>query len=689
MKITKNAIEFHVDTVDDLANLPGEDKQVCIVSDEDRGGVFVYNSSKSSENDGGIVFNGWVRKYEGPVNVKWFGAKGDGVTDNSNIITNLMNMVSSSTSSTVIKFPEGVFVVDDIRIPTGVILKGVAPMNGWTRLSGDYTKGSVLKLKDGSNNNVLFIENSTQNCGIINLIIDGNKSNQTDYKSNCLYIQATDFRAFGVVIKGNKFVNAKGWGVYANSPGPIEFEDNFVMSGAFFSGTSDYKIRGNTFDGTDGLHPALLMHRARHGSLNDNIIYGWGEDGTTDKTLQTIDVTIDSNTNVLTATTGIGWLYEGAPIVISSTGTMPSVNGASDYRVYFVSQISGDTFKLESNIPLTSGSTTVDFATSGTGTITIGHGGSNTFEETVRFDICNTMRCNNNRIAGSKGSHLVMNLTNDVKVSNNIFYSSNHRGLSSIAALEMIDCQKNGFSTNNFGVIIGETAKYDYIIHLEDSGYLTTLSTPTSSRYNKFDMSNNYLSSLTGILIKDDTVQSYKDRNIFDGIDGIADAGTQRISSPNFFREPFKNVIAAEYATQAIPNDSTTLLPLIPIIELGGTVNTNDIQIETTADGLYNVSGQITIEGYANTISVANLTFSGFSTSIKPIRRISATVSGAENNTRMTIPFNFYFHSTVDGISNLQSSIYIYNAGDGTYIKVSPEYSFINIVKISETTREN
>jgi hypothetical protein len=72
MKITKNAIEFHVDTVDDLANLSGEDKQVCIVSDEDRGGVFVYNSSKSSENDGGIVFNGWVRKYEGPVNVKWF-----------------------------------------------------------------------------------------------------------------------------------------------------------------------------------------------------------------------------------------------------------------------------------------------------------------------------------------------------------------------------------------------------------------------------------------------------------------------------------------------------------------------------------------------------------------------------------------------------------------------------------------
>jgi hypothetical protein len=83
MKITKNAIEFHVDTVDDLANLSGEDKQVCIVSDEDRGGVFIYNSSKSNDNDGGIVFNGWVRKYEGPVNVKWFGASETETAENN------------------------------------------------------------------------------------------------------------------------------------------------------------------------------------------------------------------------------------------------------------------------------------------------------------------------------------------------------------------------------------------------------------------------------------------------------------------------------------------------------------------------------------------------------------------------------------------------------------------------------
>jgi hypothetical protein len=41
------------------------------------GGVFIYDSSKADLNDGGTVFNGWVRQYSGDVDISWFGAVQD------------------------------------------------------------------------------------------------------------------------------------------------------------------------------------------------------------------------------------------------------------------------------------------------------------------------------------------------------------------------------------------------------------------------------------------------------------------------------------------------------------------------------------------------------------------------------------------------------------------------------------
>jgi len=72
MKIKHNSINYSVNTVDDLTSLIGEDGDTVVVSDIDRGGTFIYDSTKTAENNGGTVFNGWVRQYGGAVNVKWF-----------------------------------------------------------------------------------------------------------------------------------------------------------------------------------------------------------------------------------------------------------------------------------------------------------------------------------------------------------------------------------------------------------------------------------------------------------------------------------------------------------------------------------------------------------------------------------------------------------------------------------------
>ncbi len=76
-----------VDTIADMEALvtgtdtSAYDGNVCFVKDLDRGGSFIYDSTKVSEDNQGTNFNGWVRQYDGAVNVRWFGANKDR-TDN-------------------------------------------------------------------------------------------------------------------------------------------------------------------------------------------------------------------------------------------------------------------------------------------------------------------------------------------------------------------------------------------------------------------------------------------------------------------------------------------------------------------------------------------------------------------------------------------------------------------------------
>jgi len=60
-----------------LLNTNKEINTTAIVKDNNRGGVFNYDGAQSGVNNGGTIFNGWVRQYDGAVNVKWFGAVGD------------------------------------------------------------------------------------------------------------------------------------------------------------------------------------------------------------------------------------------------------------------------------------------------------------------------------------------------------------------------------------------------------------------------------------------------------------------------------------------------------------------------------------------------------------------------------------------------------------------------------------
>lgn len=105
---------YTIATVDDFGTVPVGYTTV-IVKDTDRGGVF--NRIASTTANGGTIFDGttgysWERQYSGAVNVKWFGAKGDGVTDD----TVAINYVFANFDSILI--PYATYNVTSVKVNT-------------------------------------------------------------------------------------------------------------------------------------------------------------------------------------------------------------------------------------------------------------------------------------------------------------------------------------------------------------------------------------------------------------------------------------------------------------------------------------------------------------------------------------------------------------------------------------------
>lgn len=92
-------------TLDDLQDANGG--YVKLITDTDRGGVFVYDETLKTTDNGGTIIRGWVRQGVEHINVKWFGAKGDGRTDDTGAINEAVNAGVS------VMFPKGTYLVSN------------------------------------------------------------------------------------------------------------------------------------------------------------------------------------------------------------------------------------------------------------------------------------------------------------------------------------------------------------------------------------------------------------------------------------------------------------------------------------------------------------------------------------------------------------------------------------------------
>ena len=94
-----------------LLNTNKEINTTAIVKDSNRGGVFIYDGAQSGVNNGGTIFNGWVRQYDGAVNVKWFGAVGDGVTNGTSAFN--AAIMACRVRNKFLFIPVGRFLIED------------------------------------------------------------------------------------------------------------------------------------------------------------------------------------------------------------------------------------------------------------------------------------------------------------------------------------------------------------------------------------------------------------------------------------------------------------------------------------------------------------------------------------------------------------------------------------------------
>jgi len=332
MKFKHNSINYSVNTVDDLSTISGmEENDVVVVTDEDRGGTFIYRSAEDSTNNGGTIFNGWCRQYDGAVNVKWFGADIDGVVNALNLAFLYYDRISLDYNS----YP----VAERININGKTLLDGelvYTDNNAKIVMSGDnptlenltikgigtktdtYVKslGGIINLHLSTNaklKNIIFEDGQNTTATAIlcttkasNTEIDNIKAPYTAWGvlfndqspiSSSRVVDGIDYSeqaigdgfkaincVFGVADKFNLYPNSKGDCIEINCPtygfSNVEINDNKILStvsdtniglGIACANVINFSASRNYFNGVQSAAGALHAESCEQVNFSNNV----------------------------------------------------------------------------------------------------------------------------------------------------------------------------------------------------------------------------------------------------------------------------------------------------------------------------------------------------------------------------------------------------------------------------------
>jgi len=264
---------IHIPGINDLTNVNTTLYKTVIVDDIDRGGIFVYDASRIADNDGGTVFNGWVRQYSRAVNVKWFGAVGDGSIDDTVAIQKALD------------------ITGDIYVSEGVYNVTGLDVHGDTTISGN----GKLMLIDNTNKSILSIVEGSSNVYIKDITLDANMENQevttepVRYTSSTIAINSSDTnKTKNIKIDNCKILNSITNGIL------------------FFNGCEDVSVTNNIIDKTNwfsGMQLSATNGTSKNFVVSGNIITNVQAAGIV---CNYIDGCVVSNNTIMNGDMGVG-----------------------------------------------------------------------------------------------------------------------------------------------------------------------------------------------------------------------------------------------------------------------------------------------------------------------------------------------------------------------------------------------
>lgn len=227
-----------IKSIDDLTkDFKGYD--YTIVTQANRGGIFIYDERLKDTNDGGTIINGWVRQYNGAADVKWFGAIGDGVTDD----TAAIQKAASSCPSVLIT--QGTYKVSQtINLPSNVCIEGVG--------GSIVGVGDITFIKLGGSNTIsnLQITGDYSKTSQVGVLIEGDEANLDSDNSHLDNVTFKGIGGCGVkverIISGkNSIVNCKFLGCKVGVKCGILGAGLSVLNSYFFGSTIGAEIQGD------------------------------------------------------------------------------------------------------------------------------------------------------------------------------------------------------------------------------------------------------------------------------------------------------------------------------------------------------------------------------------------------------------------------------------------------------------
>lgn len=197
----------------------------------------------------------WVRRFSGAVNVKWFGAKGDGATDDTAAVEGARDTLAAE-----VFFPAGTYVVSQVFHNVD--------HQSWR---GEGKGKTTITKANGDALHVIWIDGGTDGASLRDLTVDGNRANN-DSSGASVVPDVYAIEAINLTFDNVEFKNADYYNLYLDgchqADGKYQHRitdcsfSNFRFGGIglSYSNASTGQATGNTLidncDFIDNINPA-------------------------------------------------------------------------------------------------------------------------------------------------------------------------------------------------------------------------------------------------------------------------------------------------------------------------------------------------------------------------------------------------------------------------------------------------